>query len=95
MDIKIQEKLLREFAETKNLEISPKYSFEYWAWLVSSLGRCPCKPDRSNCPCPQSEQEIIEVGHCYCKFFMTKEYYKNLIDYYKSKGKTLKRKELK
>ena len=89
----MQEKILREFAEEKNLKINPRYSFEYWAWLVSSLGRCPCKPERPNCPCKECLQEIKELGHCYCKFFMTEEYYNSYVEFYRKKGKIIKRKE--
>jgi len=91
--IAIQEKKLKEFAQKHNLKINPKYTFRYWAWLTASLGRCPCKPDRLDCPCSYALQEVKEKGFCFCKFFMSEEYYNEFIEFYKKRGKTIKKKE--
>jgi len=89
-----KEQELKEFAQKYNLKINPKYTFRYWAWLIVNYGgRCICDSKRTHCPCEFVLDELKSKGFCFCKFFMTEEYYNEFVEFYKKRGKRIKKKE--
>jgi len=73
--IKKQYKKLVAFEKKHNLihNQANKRNFHNWAELLVSIGHCPCRPERSECPCKEALTEITEIGHCACVQFFRNE----------------------
>jgi len=57
-----------EFAQKYKFVIHPK-GFDYYLESYLQAGRCPCDPDRKNCPCDEAVEEVTKKGHCLCRLF--------------------------
>ena len=70
--IKVNNKMrceILDWARDHNLVIHPGGGYEYYLKNYVKSGRCPCDPERSHCPCPESVEETREDGHCKCHLF--------------------------
>jgi len=74
--------LVKEFTRFCNDNkaiVNPYFSLHSHADRVINKNGCPCVPERKQCPCPESIEELKAEGICKCKVFMTAGYYFKLI----------------
>ena len=64
----IQEERLVQFAIDHGFIITPVGWKNHLA-QYDKLGRCPCSPDRPDCPCKEAAEETKRRGHCLCSLF--------------------------
>ena len=57
------------FAREHNVVINPRVGYSYFVDGFRDNGHCPCRPDRLDCPCRESPEEILRNGHCACGLF--------------------------
>ncbi len=55
----------------KGWVIDPFHGMQSHAEDFVKLGFCPCDKTRSRhaCPCPESDEEVEQDGHCLCHLF--------------------------
>lgn len=58
-----------DFARDNNLVIHPAGGYEYYISNFYKLGHCPCAPERKECPCQESIEEVKRNGWCKCHLF--------------------------
>lgn len=59
---------LVEFARDNKMVITPA-GMAYYIESVLMFNCCPCAKERLSCPCPESVNEVKEIGHCKCHLF--------------------------
>ena len=57
------------FALDNNFVIHPKIGYKYFVDNWMKYKNCPCAPERKQCPCPESIEEIHSGGRCKCGLF--------------------------
>lgn len=70
---------MEKFRVTNKLVIHPKREIKggilFMAKLFLSINHCPCKINRTVCPCKEALLEIKTMGYCECRLFCTKKAY--------------------
>jgi len=74
----LTKELLIEHARKHGMFIHPFIwtNIDEWVKTVNALGHCPCSPNRPQCPCPQSIEEVKngKRNACTCTALVGEKY---------------------